>query len=598
MSLTSWRDEKLESQVLDEIAIDEPWALLERFSTLTRLSGSDDEAKAVDYITSRLSEWGVSHEVHHPKCLISWPGKATLRLANGENREFTVKTTSFSPSTGGEEVTAELVYVPGEQPKSMTQMFGADRSQSQPTFRGELDLRGKIIITEGRGMGARNLDLGGSGAVAAIMVNPGERIHEGITTTSWGSPDLGSLGRTPPIPILGINRPEGQELIAMAKQGNVEVAFSNEVDVRWREIPVIVAEIEGVEVPEEFVLFHGHLDSWHVGIGDNATGDATLLEIARVFQAHRDKLARSLRIAWWSGHSHGRYAGSTWYADAFAIDLAENCVSHVNCDSPGCRWATVYENVMRMPEADDLVQNTIKDVTGEDSTGLRPLRAGDNAFNNLGITLYFMLSSTMPADLLEEKGYYPVGGCGGNIAWHTEDDTMEIADKDNLLRDMRVYASVLLRSLNAPVHPLDYGAAISDIRHHLEQYAEGAGDKFDFSASFAELDALQDATQRFYNELESHTPATAAEAREANAVQRHLARQLVNLSFSKDGRFRQDPARTYPALPEFQPANQLAELGAESDMAEVIRVDLTRAQNRFVWACRSARKDIEHFLRS
>jgi N-acetylated-alpha-linked acidic dipeptidase len=24
-----------------------------------------------------------------------------------------------------------------------------------------------------------------------------------------------------------------------------------------------------------------------------------------------------------------------------------------------------------------------------------------------------------------EKGYYPVGGCGGNIAWHTEDDVMK-----------------------------------------------------------------------------------------------------------------------------------------------------------------------------
>ena len=37
-------------------------------------------------------------------------------------------------------------------------------------------------------------------------------------------------------------------------------------------------------------------------------------------------------------------------------------------------------------------------------------------------------------------GYYPVGGCGANIAWHTENDTLEIADKDNLMRDLRVYA--------------------------------------------------------------------------------------------------------------------------------------------------------------
>ena len=39
-----------------------------------------------------------------------------------------------------------------------------------------------------------------------------------------------------------------------------------------------------------------------------------------------------------------RYAGSAWFADAFALDLDENCVAQVNCDSPGRRWADVYEH--------------------------------------------------------------------------------------------------------------------------------------------------------------------------------------------------------------------------------------------------------------
>ncbi|HEX5166468.1 MAG TPA: peptidase M28, partial [Thermomicrobiales bacterium] len=159
---------------------------------------------------------------------------------------------------------------------------------------------------------------------------------------------------------------------------------------------------------------------------------------------------RSLWLAWWSGHSHGRYAGSTWYADEFALDLMEHCVSHINGDSPGCRWATVYDNVMRVEAAAALVSQIVKDVTGQESTGLRPLRAGDNSFNNIGIPLYFMLSSTMPEDLRLEKGYYGVAGCGGNIAWHTEDDTLEIADRDNLRRDIALYATAVWRVANAP----------------------------------------------------------------------------------------------------------------------------------------------------
>lgn len=64
-------------------------------------------------------------------------------------------------------------------------------------------------------------------------------------------------------------------------------------------------------------------------------GDAALLEVARVLWAHRDILKRSVRIAWWPGHSTGRYARSAKFADRFAIDLDEK----VNCDSPGRRWA-------------------------------------------------------------------------------------------------------------------------------------------------------------------------------------------------------------------------------------------------------------------
>lgn len=589
-SLGAWKDTALEQTMLQQTTIDVPWALVERFSHLTRLSGSADEAEAVRLIAEQLTAFGVDHTVHHPICLISLPGKATLRTTGADGRAYTVKTPSFSPSTGGQEVTGELVYIPGHQAGGMSDLFGERRAA--PEVR---DLRGKIVLTEGLGMAARGFDLDRSGAIAAIFINPGERIHEGITTTTWGSPDLDSLGRTPPVPILTINQPDGSDLVARLQQGPVEVAFANNVETGWRPIPVIVAEITGATVPEEFVLVHGHLDSWHVGIGDNATGDATLLELARVFGANRSRLARSLRIAWWSGHSHGRYAGSTWYADTFALELMENCVSHINCDSPGCRWATVYDNVMWVPEAEELAKSVVRDVTGQEATGLRPLRAGDCSFNNIGIPIYFMLSSTMPAELLKEKGYYPVGGCGANIAWHTEDDTLEIADRDNLLRDIKVYAAATLRTLNAPVHPFDYRATVADLRGHVERYAAAAGERFDFTPALNELDALHGALDRFYAALAANPPGDAAAAREANRIQRLLGRELIAVGSTRDGRFRQDPAKTTPALPDLGPAAQLAAAEEGSDLRRVLGVHLTRGQNRLVWACRAARREIERF---
>jgi len=62
-------------------------------------------------------------------------------------------------------------------------------------------------------------------------------------------------------------------------------------------------------------------------------GDATLLELARVLDAHREQLRRDVWVAWWPGHSTGRYAGSTWFTDEFAQELTQRCVAHVNIDS-------------------------------------------------------------------------------------------------------------------------------------------------------------------------------------------------------------------------------------------------------------------------
>src|SRR5262249_25412173 len=221
-----------------------------------------------------------------------------------------------------------------------------------------------------------------------------------------------------------VNNPDGCALVALAERGGSATLVTRLEEGFFRQkVPVV--EVPGASEPDKFVLVHGHYDSWDVGVGDNATGDATLLELARVLWKNRAHLRRSVRIAWWPGHSTGRYAGSTWYADAFAVDLDRNCVAQINCDSPGCRWATVFEDISWMPESEAYMQGVFREVTGLAAHGERPHRAGDYSFNNIGITSFLMLSSTMPAPLRAEKGYYTVGGCGGNIAWHTEHDLIE-----------------------------------------------------------------------------------------------------------------------------------------------------------------------------
>ena len=64
----------------------------------------------------------------------------------------------------------------------------------------------------------------------------------------------------------------------------------------------------------------------------------------------RTKWRRGLRLCFWSGHSHGRYSGSTWYVDQNWDELDRRCAVHVNVDSTGGIGATVLKNAAAAPE--------------------------------------------------------------------------------------------------------------------------------------------------------------------------------------------------------------------------------------------------------
>jgi N-acetylated-alpha-linked acidic dipeptidase len=560
-----------ERALVDSVRLDDAWSLVERFSTLVRESGTAEERAAAEAITERLDAWGVPYVLHEPEVLISLPRGASLTV---DGRRYAAKTPSMARSTGPGGETAPVVYHPTGFATDVNDIFGAQI--------GSGDVAGSFVVTEGFPMPGKVVDLERRGALGVICISPGERIHEGICTPVWGSPDLTTYERQPNIPVVSVSRSDGQALAEQIAGGAATATIEAAHDEAWTRIPVIVAEIEGAIEPERFVLVHGHLDSWHVGIGDNATGDATLLELARVLHAGRERLPRSVRIAWWSGHSHGRYAGSAWYADEFALDIERNCVCHINCDSPGCRDADAFEDVYWMAEVEAPAREAIRDFTGLESDGRHPLRAGDISFNNLGVSTFFMLSSTMPRELREQRGLYAVGGCGGNIEWHTEADTLDVADRERLLRDMRLYAGAAFRVASLPLHPLDFRATLDQIEETLKGHAEAIGDRIGLQSAFAALFAARGALDDLYRRAAD--AASVQAARPFNDALLRVGRELVGVLYAGAGRYRQDPALDLPLLPDFAAAVEA--IGTAPD--GVIRIELVRARNRLEGALLAA----------
>jgi hypothetical protein len=568
-----------EQRFLDAISLDAPWDLVTTFAGMHRWR-PEDVNTAADVIVDRLRRHGIPVEVHAPEICLSVPLGASVS-AGGATFRAKPPSSSLSVPEGR---TAKLVTL-SANPKALRSysrdiatLFGGSITSVEDVKR---KVGGRIVVMQGFGNPALTSLIEEWGGVGLIAVNPGIDIHWGTCTTIWGSPDLHDLPRKPKIPVVAVNNPDGRRLMEMAESG-AEATIRTEMQEGWFAQKIPVVTIPGAEDAQKFVLLHGHYDSWEVGVGDNATGDATMLEIARVLWANRDSLKRGVRIAWWPGHSTGRYAGSTWFTDAFAADLDEDCLAQINCDSPGCRWATSYHETRAFTESAALASQAIRDVVPDAVIKtMRPPQAGDYSFNNIGLPSFFMLSSTMPEALRREKNYYDVSGCGANIAWHTENDTLEIADQNVLLTDMKIYLLSVLRIANAEVLPFDWTATCDEFDATIAAY-EGA------SGGAANLGPAKQAVASLRAALRTLASAPMA-AR--NAAIHDLARILVPINYTREARFAHDPAYTVPPLPGLAVAAELPQL--EAALQRPAQVQLMRGQNRFVAALRAATRRVQ-----
>ena len=594
------KDLDLERAAHAAIDLTEAQALLDRFATLTRESGSADERTAGEYIASRLRAHGVPVTVHEPELFLSVPERSELRVIDSGGNVIASRPPAFARSTGEIALVGELCYVPSSYAGGTADLF--DTPVAAASAGGASDpVAGRIVLTEGFSMPGTVHAFERRGAIGQIFIHPGAAIHEGICTPIWGAPTHESLHRKPRTPVVCVSHPDGDRLIALASRGLARVSIRTWLREGWWKCLLPVAEIPGSEDPDEFILVHGHYDSWYVGIGDNATGDAALLELARVLHGLRDRLKRSVRVAWWPGHSTGRYAGSVWYADEFAGEIDEWCVAHLNIDSPGCTGATAYEEVMWMAEAAELCLDSIADAVGAPARGMRPLRAGDYSFNQIGPTAFYMLLSNIPQAERKARGDYAVGGCGGSTAWHTPDDGPAMADLGILRRDLQVYVTTILRVTNSPLHPFDYVAAVDEITAAVGRYEELSAGAASLANVIEDLRALRADIQRWRAEAERRvaaSPADAALRRALNATLRRLARLLVPLGYARGERFDHDPAVKLPAVPRLEAAALLPETPLE--LKPFVQIALRRERNKVRAIIRAARREValQHLARS
>jgi len=560
----------MEKTLVEAVSPERLMSDTEAIARWVRLSGTEDELKSFDYVEGMLRRMGLETTRHTGWAYISLPESAELSV---EDREVPAITHSMAPNTPEDGLRLPLVYL-GKGTKE-------DYSSG--------DVRGKVALVEGIAIPGKVQLAEEAGAAACVFANADEHVHEMIISTVWGSPAPETRDELPRIPVVSVGA-AGRAVLkeALNEQPSPTVHLQARVSTVWTEIPTLTAQVDGTEEPEKFVLFSGHIDSWHYGAMDNGSANALLLETLRVLLPYRATLRRSLRLAFWSGHSHGRYAGSTWYADNFWEDLHDNCVLHLNADSPGGRGATVMTEGQAMAETRACAADIIRALTGEEFNGTRFGRSGDQSFMSQGIPSLFMFVSEQPpgqdesaGDVVELLGAPGAKGGGVGWWWHTTEDTVDKIDPGLLVRDTRIYAVAAYRFLSDVLLPLDVQASAEELLAHLEGWQKKAGERFDLSAVVSRSQEVADVAARLQSRLE--TLGDEAELEMTKSLNEAITRAekgLVRLNYVRSDLYDQDPALSQQPVPLLMPVDDLSLSEPGSDAAHENLTLLVRRRNR------------------
>ena len=382
---------------------------MEVFARWTKHAGTKEELSSLAHVRERMEAFGFRTTLISHDAFISLPGPARVEALA---RTLRCITHSFSRPSPQDGLRGALVDAGA----------GTDGDFARR------DVRGRIVLVDGIANPAVTQRASRAGAIGQIHISPHEHLHEMCISAVWGSPDDEQLARMPATVVVTVPHADGLALRA----ANADVVIHAEVDTRWRPTPILVADMDGAEggADEPYVLFSGHHDTWYYGVMDNGGANATMMEASRLCASRREQWKRGLRVVFWSGHSQGRYSSSAWYADANWEEIEQRCVAHVNVDSTGGKNNTVVADTGTAWELLPLAREAVAEQSGQELSGRRMGRAGDESFWGIGVPAMFGNMGEQPPSGAANASAAVFGagrrlGHGTGWWWHTPDDLLD-----------------------------------------------------------------------------------------------------------------------------------------------------------------------------
>ena len=406
-----------------------------------------------------------------------------------------------------------------------------------------------------------------AGALAILTIWKADLAHHGTLGGVWGTPEPEDLAcHYPRIPFVEICKSDGEEIQKLLENNTATVSACLQVEMDDKVLPSMmpVARLEGKS--KKYVLVSGHYDSWYEGVTDNGVANAMMMELARVFRENQEDLKRSIVFAWWSGHSDGRYSGSTWYYDQHWEELKENCVAHINLDICGCKGSDLVGFNTSMLEGEAFDKEFLEKYNDEEPIPPVPMaRFADQTFWGADVPFAIM------PKFGKKKGEF-------FYWWHTKEDSFDKVDSKIVSRDTDVIAELMVIFAQCKRLPADMTGFLTVMENRLQMIEKETSGDFELSSMWPVFEKLQKTMEQFENALESRRE----DDENMDDYILKIAGELVRITYTAGSQYHQDPATEEPMFPGLSIAMGLTPENTSPDYYLAVQTRFVRQRNRLI----------------
>jgi len=403
-----------------------------------RLAGSPADAQGVDWAEALLQDLGFDRVWREPVTFPTWSrGFESVRVVHPVEQRMEALAIGFSPATPSGGLEAEVVML-----DDLAALQAADAES----------VRDRIVFIRNRMRRARD----GSGygpavqararaAMVAAELGAVAVIIRSIGTSSNRFAHTGGMRFDTSqrrVPAAAISNPDADQLERLLAL-NEPVRIAMEIDAQVIESYTsqnVIAEITGARYPDQIVALGAHLDSWDVGTGalDDGAGVAIITEAGRRILALDRRPDRSIRLIFFAAEEIGLWGGRAWaqarrdrierYQVAAESDFGAGPIYSISARVSDEAWPVIRA-----------IQTELAPLGIE--LGERQASGGPDFLPALPLGLAV-------ADLDQDGTRY-------FDYHHTENDTLDKIDPDDLAQNAAAYA---VFAWLAAQSPLDFGS--------------------------------------------------------------------------------------------------------------------------------------------